>query len=143
MSDATEIVSRRWFRVAPQEIWEAFVDPVRLARWWGPKGFTNTFQAFDPRPLGSWRFVMHGPNGVDYPNESVFVEVRRPERLVIDHLSLPHFRLEITLLAQDGGTLLTWRMTFETQQVRDQVKAVVVPANEENFDRLSVVCGVL
>lgn len=141
MSDATEIVSRRWFRIAPQEIWEAFVDPVRLARWWGPKGFTNTFQAFDPRPQGSWRFVMHGPNGVDYPNESVFVEVRKAERLVIDHLSLPHFRLDVSLLAQDGGTGLTWRMSFETAQIRDQLKAIVVPANEENFDRLATVCG--
>jgi uncharacterized protein YndB with AHSA1/START domain len=34
-----------------------------------------------------WRFVMHGRDGTNYPNESVFVEVVAPERVVFEHLS--------------------------------------------------------
>src|SRR5262245_45640054 len=77
---------------APRErVFRAFSDPTHLARWWGPKGFTNTFREFDFRAGGAWRFVMHGPNGADFQNESVFVEVRPPEQVVLRHVSKPHF----------------------------------------------------
>src|SRR4051812_27530583 len=76
---------------APQErVFQAFADPARLARWWGPNGFTSTFEVFEFRAGGMWRFVMHGPDGTDYPNESVFVEVAACERVVFEHLSETH-----------------------------------------------------
>jgi len=77
-----EIISTRVIAAPRDLVFKAFSDPENLARWWGPKGFTNTFHEFDLRPGGAWRFVMHGPDGVDYPNESVFVEVVKPERIV-------------------------------------------------------------
>jgi uncharacterized protein YndB with AHSA1/START domain len=45
------------------------------AQWWGPEGFANTFAQFEFKPGGRWVFVMHGPNGANYPNESVFREI--------------------------------------------------------------------
>jgi len=60
----------------PAQVYEGFVSEERWARWWGPNGLQNTFQVFEVRPGGGWQFVMHGPNGKDYPNESKF------ERLV-------------------------------------------------------------
>src|SRR4051794_3715346 len=87
----------------PARVFEAFSRPELLARWWGPSGFTNTFEVFEFRPGGRWIFVMHGPDGSNYPNENVFVEIEAPSTVVIEHVSAPHFVLTVRLAAQDGG----------------------------------------
>jgi hypothetical protein len=79
---------------------------------------------------------MHGPNGVSYPNESVFVELVPPERLVFDHVVAPRFRMTITLTARGRQTEMVWRMRFETAEVCRSLLPVISKANEENFDRL-------
>jgi uncharacterized protein YndB with AHSA1/START domain len=133
-----QVVSRRVFDAPRQRVYEAFSDPNQLARWWGPSGFTNTIETFDLRSGGIWKLVMHGPNGVDYHNESVFVEVTAPERIVYDHLQPMHcFRMAMTLADRGDQTALTWRMLFPTADECEKVRAFVVPANEENFDRLA------
>lgn len=132
-----EIVSTRSFDAPRERVFEAFSDPSRLARWWGPKGFTSTFHEFDLRPGGTWRFLMHGPDGVAHPNESVFVEIVKPERIVFQHVSGHRFEMTITLDEQGGGTRVTWRMRHETAEECAKVKRFVVDANEQNFDRLA------
>jgi len=131
-----EIATTRVLDASPDLVFRAFSDPAHLARWWGPKGFTNTFHEFDLRPGGAWRFVMHGPDGAHYQNHSVFVEVVPPERIVINHVSGPHFHLTITLAEQAGLTMLSWRMLFLSAAECDMVKTFAVPANEQNLDRL-------
>jgi uncharacterized protein YndB with AHSA1/START domain len=133
-----EIISTRTFATPRERVFEAFRDPSRLARWWGPKGFRNTFETFDLRPSGRWRFVMHGPDGVDYPNESVFLVVDGPARIVFRHVSGEHpFEMTITLDEQGGGTRVTWSMRHETAEHCAKVKPFVAHANEQNFDRLA------
>lgn len=133
-----EFVTSRVIDAPRERVFRAFSDPAHLARWWGPTGFTNTFHAFDLRPGGAWRFVMHGPDGVDYPNESVFVEVAAPERIVFEHLSDHHFRMTITFAAQEGGrTLVGWRQVFDTAAERQRIARFVIEANEQNLDRLA------
>ena len=131
-----ELVHSRLIDAPRERVYRAFAEPEHLARWWGPKGFTNTFQEFDPRPGGRWQFVMHGPNGADYPNQSVFVEIVKPERIVFDHLSGPAFQVTATFAEEAGKTRLTFRMLFETAAECDKVKGFAVGANEENLDRL-------
>jgi uncharacterized protein YndB with AHSA1/START domain len=135
-----EIVSARVLDAPRQVVYRAFTDPSLLARWWGPAGFTNTFHEFDPRPGGAWRVVMHGPDGTDYRNESQFVDVAAPERIVFDHLRPMHrFRMTMTFDDEAGRTRLTWRMLFESREEVDRVRGVITRANEENFDRLEAV----
>ena len=137
MTSDREIATTRVIDAPRERVFEAFSDPARLARWWGPAGFSSTFHEFDFRPGGRWRFLLHGPNGADYPNESVFVEVVKPERIVFDHLSDHWFRMTITLTARPASqTLITWHMLFETAAERDRIQAIVVEANEQNLDRL-------
>ena len=131
-----EIVTTRVLAWPRERVFRAWTEPEHLARWWGPKGFTNTFQEFDPRPGGRWQFVMHGPNGADYPNQSVFVEIVKTERIVFDHLSGPAFQVTATFAEEAGKTRLTFRMLFETAAECDKVKGFAVGANEENLDRL-------
>ena len=131
-----ELSNSRVFNAPRELVFKAWTDPSHLSRWWGPKGFTSTFEEFDVRPGGHWRFVMHGPDGVDYKNHSVFVDVVRPERIVFDHISGPRFHVTATFTEQAGKTTLTFRMRFETAAECERVKVFAVGANEQNFDRL-------
>lgn len=140
-ADANEIVSTRQFSQPPEALFAAFADPARLARWWGPAGFRNSFDLFEFRAGGRWHFTMHGPDGKDYPNRSVFHSVEAPGRIVLEHVNAPHFHMTLTFSLQGGGTLLTWRMRFDDVATRDAVARYAVPANEENFDRLQAELG--
>src|SRR5512143_2645777 len=140
---AREIVSTRLLPYPASQVFGAFTNDRVLATWWGPSGFTNTFQEFDPQPGGRWRFVMHGPDGADYPNESQFLEVSAPRRIVLRHLSRPEFRMTITLADESGGTRITWRMLFATTEECDQVRGLAPDANEQNFDRLEAVLAAM
>lgn len=131
-----QIISARVFDVPRDQLFEAWTDPEKLAKWWGPRGFTNTFHIFDQTPGGYWHFVMHGPDGTDYQNQCIFLEIVKPERIVFDHVSAPKFRVVATFQDEDGKTKLTFRMIFDSAKVCEQLKPVCVPSNEENFDRL-------
>jgi uncharacterized protein YndB with AHSA1/START domain len=122
---------------SPDQVFAAISDPQRLARWWGPAGFTNTFNVFEFRPDGQWKFVMHGPDGSDYPNENVFAEIEPSRNVVIDHVSPPKFRLTITLTPSVDGTTVTWRQVFENAEFARSIEHIIVPANEQNLDRLT------
>ncbi len=138
LPDATEIMSSRDLPFPREAVFAAIADPTRLAQWWGPAGFTNTFDQFDFRPGGDWKFVMHGPNGVDYPNHSVFSVITPPERVEFEHVSAPKFRMTMTLAElPKQRTRLVWRMKFATAELRDQIFKIAGSANEENFDRLT------
>jgi uncharacterized protein YndB with AHSA1/START domain len=124
---------------APQDrVFRAFADPTHLARWWGPNGFSSTFEVFEFWPGGIWRFAMHGPDGTNYPNESVFREIVEPERVVFEHLSEGHhFFMTITFAAQGNQTLVGWRQVFDTAAHRDRIAKFVSEANEQNLNRLA------
>ena len=77
-----EIVLTRVFDATREIVFDAFTDPKHVGHWWGPTGFTNAILETDVRPGGVWRFVMHAPDGTDYPNKIVYSEIVRPERLV-------------------------------------------------------------
>ena len=131
-----EIVSRRIFKATPERIWEMFSNPDHLAKRRWPKGFTNVFHEFDFRPGGARLFTMHGPDGIDYPNKKVFVELDYAKKIVFDH-EHPEFHMIIELFPVEGGTEMIWHMSFPSQALYDNIRKVAEPSNEENFDRLS------
>jgi uncharacterized protein YndB with AHSA1/START domain len=132
-----EIVSTRSFKASREILWQAFADPVQLAQWWGPKGFTNTIETFDLRPGGKWRIVLHGPRGADFVNDKTFLEVRPLEQVVFRHEQPMHsFQMTIRFDADSAGTTMTWQMLFDRAAECAKVKPFIVDANEENFDRL-------
>ncbi|TBL77325.1 SRPBCC family protein [Paenibacillus thalictri] len=134
-----EIISFREFDAPRERVFQAWTTPDLLAQWWGPHGFTNTFHEIDISPGGTWKFTMHGPNGADYPNHSVFVEIVPSERIVLDHLSGHHFRITATFEEQNGRTALTFRQSFRDTKDFEKVKTICVEGNEQNFDRLGKV----
>jgi uncharacterized protein YndB with AHSA1/START domain len=137
---SSEILSSRIFHASRERLFTAFSDPTELALWWGPKGFTNTFDEFDFRPDGDWKFTMHGPDGKDYANHTHFIEIVPAERIVYEHIA-PHFCMTITLADEESGTRMTWCMQFPSAEICERLKPLCVPANEENFDRLEAYLG--
>ena len=102
---------------APVElVWEVFTDPTHLARWWGPDGFTNTIRKMEVRPGGDWDLIMHGPDGTDYKNKSLFRTVIPMKKLVYEHITSPHFTATVEFAEQGDKTLLRWHMLFDTTE---------------------------
>lgn len=86
---------------------------------------------------------MHGPDGTDYPNRSVFVEIVEPERVVLDHLSGHEFRLTGTFEDLDGRPKVTFRQRFKVKEEFEEAKPYCAEANEQNLDRLGEVLAEL
>ena len=144
MTSDREIVINRIFD-APQElVFDAWIDPKHLPAWWGPRGFTTTIHEMDVRPGGIWRLTMHGPDGTDYKNRIVFVEVTRPEKLVYKHTpeqgSEPvSHETTVTFEKQGDQTHVTLRMLFPTAEQREFVvtKHNAIEGGKQTLARLA------
>jgi uncharacterized protein YndB with AHSA1/START domain len=134
---ANEIISTRVFEAPVELVFQAWTNPEYLARWWGPKGFTNTFHEFDLRPGGNWRFDMHGPNGATYPNHSIFVEILPLKRIVFNHVSRPEFQVTATFDDLGSSTRVTYSQLFKKASEFEKIKSICIEGNEQNFDRLA------
>jgi uncharacterized protein YndB with AHSA1/START domain len=69
-------------------VWQAWTDPAHVARWWGPRGFTNPVCEWDARPGGRLHVVMRASDEIakfigkaDHPMTGEFTEVVPIERL--------------------------------------------------------------
>jgi uncharacterized protein YndB with AHSA1/START domain len=132
-----DIVTMRVLNAPRERVFRAWTEPEHLQKWWGPKGFTNTFKEHDLRPGGTWSFVMHGPEGGNYNNECVFIRIEPPGFIAWEHVSPPYFHIiaRFDELAGDR-TQLTWTMRFRTAEEREKLRTFVIEKNEENLDRL-------
>jgi uncharacterized protein YndB with AHSA1/START domain len=123
-----ELIFTRVFEAPREMVFEAWTNPKHIVQWWGPHGFTTTIHQMDVRPGGVWRLTMHGPDGVDYKNRIVFVEVAKPERLVYKHepeegCEPVTFEVTVTFAWERGNTRVTMRMLFpSTEELEFVVK---------------------
>lgn len=132
-SDARQL----FIPASPAEVFAALNDPERVARWWGPAGFTNTIHQYEFNPGGSWLLTMHGPDGKHYPNESRFTRIVPDQLFEIEHLNGHHFLLTLELRPQGEGTDVMWCQTFDTAQHYQSLAAFVAVANQQNLERLA------
>ena len=137
MTDDRTLRTSRTLPFSPEEIYGAFASPELLAAWWGPEGFSNTFEIHEFKEGGRWKFVMHAPDGADHQNESKFETLEPYSKIVIHHDCPPNFRLTVELTAEGHGTHVTWNQEFEDAQTAQAVKERAGPANEQNLDRLT------
>ena len=136
-SPECEIVSTRIFNVPIQLLFNAWSNPNHLKNWWGPAGFTNTFNEFDFREGGRWSFIMHGPEKGNYPNEVEFIKIEEPKLIAWKRHSKPLFKVVATFEEISANeTKLVFKMIFDTAEECNKVKKFAVDKNEENFDKL-------
>jgi uncharacterized protein YndB with AHSA1/START domain len=110
---------------APRElVFEAFTEVRHLSQWWGPEGFTTTTSVFEFGVGREWVFVMHGPDGTDYPEWISWTEIVPPERIALlhgeSHGDPNAFESVITFAAEGAATRIEMRTVFPTKALRDQ-----------------------
>jgi uncharacterized protein YndB with AHSA1/START domain len=136
-----EIATERLLDAPRELVWTAWTDPKHVAQWWGPNGFTNTIHDMDVRPGGVSRFMMHGPDGTDYPNKITYIEVEKPSRLFYLHGDDETDRFQVTVTFEDAGgkTKLTMRSVFKTKADRDFVveKHGAIDGMNQTLDHLT------
>jgi uncharacterized protein YndB with AHSA1/START domain len=162
---APEVTIARIIKAPRMRVWKAWTDPQQMAQWWGPKNFTTPICEMDVRPGGLYRFVMRGPDGVDYPIKGVYREVVAPERLVMtmdlsEHpdpwhdlvnpnrdksMGRPPLNPLCTVSFKEAGsgkTSLAITMSFDTPALRDaMVKMGMEPGWNQSLDRLEALVG--
>jgi uncharacterized protein YndB with AHSA1/START domain len=111
-----EIIVSRILHAPVELVWKVWTDPEHIKNWWGPDGFTNTISKMDIKPGGEWHLVLHGPDGTDYNNKSIFKEIIPHEKLVYEHVSGPKFLATITFESRGDKTFLHWKMVFDTRE---------------------------
>ncbi len=125
--DPRAIITTRVLDAPRELVFEVWSDPKHLAQWWGPDGFSTTTSAFDMRPGGVWRFVMHGPDGRDYDNRITFDVIEKPDRIVYhqgggDDVEPVQFRTTVTFEdVGDNKTRLTLHAVFPSAEERARV----------------------
>jgi len=123
-------------------VFQVWTDPEHVGSWWGPQGFTTTIHEMDVRQGGVWRFTMHGPDGVNYPNKIVYLEIKKPQRLVYDHGDdgqRGYFRVTVTFDEEGNQTRLTMRSLFATAAERDEVvtRYRAIEGGNQTLDRFA------
>ena len=136
------VISSRLIDASVDDVFDAYANPTKLVRWWGPNGFTLTTESIDLNEGGHWKFGFQGPDGKKYKNHLIFLRIERPHLFVVDHLSGPKYHGAVTFDAMDNRTRVTMYWTFENVDVFAKIRETVIAGNEGNFDRLSeVVAG--
>lgn len=139
-----EIVTSRLLDAPPELVFDAWTNPAHLAHWYGPDGFTLTTKEIDVKKGGSWNFIMHGPDGRDYINKVIFIEVEKPHRLVSTHAGGGDtadisFQTTITFEKLGNQTLLTMRSVFKSAAALEKViqEHGAVEGGKQTLNRLA------
>jgi len=137
-----EIHISRIYDAPIKMVWEAWTNPEQLAKWWGPRGFTITTHKHDVSTGGIWDYTMHGPDGVDYPNKTKFLEVEKYSRMVYDHggndEKKPMFRVTVNFSETAGKTKMEMTMTLPTPEAFEETKKIIKNADGySTWDRLA------
>jgi len=85
---------------------------------------------------------MHGPDGVDYPNTTIYYEVENESKLVYDHGGSedkpPLFRVTALFSEKKGKTKLEMTMSFPTPEIAEETRRFIKKVGgESTWDRLA------
>lgn len=143
---SNEIRLTRLYDAPVKAVWDAWTDPAQVAQWWGPRGFTLTTHSKDLRPGGHWSYTMHGPDGTDYPNKTLYHEVEPLSKLVYDHGGSddrpPLFRVTVLFSEEDGKARMDMTMTLPTPEAADETRKIIKKHNgNSTWDRLAEYLG--
>ena len=129
--------SKILFKAPTDIVWEVWTNPEHIANWWGSNGFTNTIHKMDFQEEGEWNLTMHGPDGKNYPNRSIFKEIIPFEKIVFEHFN-PHFITTVLFESKNSETFLDWSLLFDSEEMFDiVVKAQKADQGQkENIEKL-------
>lgn len=123
-------------------VWNAWTDPKQVAQWWGPRGFTITTHNKEFKPGGIWHYTMHGPDGVDYENKTIYLEIEEHSKLVYDHggndNQPPLFRVTVRFSELRQKTKMELCMTLPSPEAAEETERFIKEAGgNATWDRLA------
>jgi len=141
-SNSSDIRLTRVYDAPARAVWDAWTIPEQVEKWWGPRGFTLTTHKKDLREGGSWRYTMHGPDGVDYPNVTKYFVVEPYQKLVYDHGGTddtpPLFRVTVTFTEANGKTTMEMISTLPSPEAaREMARFIESAGGNATWDRLA------
>ncbi len=77
-----ELVLTRILNAPREKVYAAWTTPALMQQWFAPKPWTTPRVELDLRPGGASLIVMRDPQGNEFPNRGVYLEVVKNERLV-------------------------------------------------------------
>ena len=141
-SDGADLVWERTFDAPRELVWQAFMDPERISRWWGPHGTTATVVEMDVRPGGRWRYISRAADRDDVPFMGEYLEVEPAERFkqtfivdidgMRDHVGIETYTFEDI----DGKTKLTSRSHFPSvEDLEGALATGMIAGGVQTWDR--------
>lgn len=137
-----ELRLTRVYDAPVKAVWDAWTEPDQVAKWWGPRGFTITTHSKDLRPGGHWAYTMHGPDGTDWENKTIYHEVEKHARLVYDHGGNddrpPLFRVTVVFTEVKGKTKMQMTMALASAEAAaETAKFIKKAGGNSTWDRLA------
>jgi uncharacterized protein YndB with AHSA1/START domain len=122
-----ELVLTRVIDAPREKVFRAWTDPALLVRWFAPLPWTTPHAELDVRPGGASLVVMRGPDGNEFPNRGVYLDVVPNERLVFtdaysaawEPSSKPFMTVILTFEDEGGKTRYTARARHWTVADRE------------------------
>jgi uncharacterized protein YndB with AHSA1/START domain len=117
-SELHELLLTRLIDAPPAALFRAWTDPAVIRQWFTPPPFTVSHAEADVRVGGSHLVVMRGPDGTEYPNRGVYLEVVPDAKLVFTDAytsawvpsAKPFMTVTLTFAAEGAGTRYTARV---------------------------------
>ncbi|MDE2429131.1 MAG: SRPBCC family protein [Burkholderiales bacterium] len=113
-----ELTLERLIDATPEQLYRAWTEPELLRQWFTPRPWTVASAELDVRPGGSNLIVMRSPEGQEFPNRGVYLEVIPNQRIVFTDAytdawtpsEKPFMTATISFAAHDGKTRYTARV---------------------------------
>lgn len=139
-----EILITREFDAPRELVFKAYTDPKLYAQWIGPRGLETTFEKFESKNGGSWRYIQKDEEGNEFAFHGVNHEVKAPERIIgtFEFEGLPesgHVILETARFEALPGdrTIVTSQSIFQSVEDRDgMLQSDMEDGMNESYDRL-------
>jgi len=141
-SDDAALVWERVFDALREIVWQAFMDPERIPRWWGPHGTTAIVEEMDVRPGGRWRYISRAADRDDVPFMGEYLEVQPPDGFkqtfivdidgMRDHVGVETYTFEDVA----GKTRLTSHSHFPSvEELESALATGMIAGGVETWDR--------
>lgn len=117
------LVVERVFDAPRELVWDAWTKPEHVSKWWGHAGVPLHACEIDLRVGGSYRYVMKGPDGTEYPTVGTYREIISRERLnytmtldIVPFNEKHSFITDTFEPIDDGKTKLTMRTEYDSPE---------------------------
>ncbi|NEX63954.1 SRPBCC family protein [Noviherbaspirillum galbum] len=120
-----ELMLERLIDASPEKLYRAWTEPDLLKEWFTPRPWTVSVATLDVRPGGSNLIVMRGPEGQEFPNRGVYLEVVPNRKLVFTDAF-------VSAWVPSAKPFMTATITFDEEGGKTRYRARVGHWSEED-----------